>query len=719
MARSSYTDEQFTEFASRDIVFGSYTSMDIYEEHPVYIQGFLNQFVSALFTTDRDETNVNASIRVFHTLQRFAHENKRIIGLINKENHDGSYNISLLGDDYTFNIGNAPVVSLMQTATSTGIIEDDKCINMNIIPYWGENCIIELNDYARHYEDITNEEVFDPPYDTFDFVPRWERTDQPAFYNYFSESNGVGSTQGNATISRDKNATFNVGCANWWPYITGSFLEYIPFMSGEIYQRIAGNIANMIDVAVSVCATAVEGSANPGYYDMTEYNPMPGCTLEQCPASPEEYEIWHDKWFAGFFKPYNLIMTHDEAQAIEYLKTGRIPSDAEIFPWDPDSFPKYENPSDPGDDEGQGEDEPNESDDPEDNPSDFGDTPDGNPDFTPQKLTNNNLYWLSAGQLHEFLNWFWTDAGEVADLESLWQKIQGLFNDLASAIINVRYMPVNPAWIGGVVPTSSIVVGMITHTPQSQVMRILSANPSLQTIARIPISEVIDEIKTAKGFTNYSPYAQCSLYLPFHGFIDLDNDLLMGSVLKIKALYDIITGTIQYLLYREEGNTQTLINTIPCKMAVDIPITLQSKGERDSAIFQNVASVGGNAISSIIGLASGNPIGAVMGVSSFAQGLANAGTQSAPMSVKGSVQETGAFFAPNKVCIYIERPIYNRPKIYKSRLGYPCNKGYTLSSDKITGFTQCASPRITFTETTPLQEEIDEIYSYLEKGVII
>ena len=91
MAKSPYTDEQFTEFAKRDIVIGSYTGMDIYETNPVYLQGFLPQFLSVFWGSNQAGTQVSASVTMRHTLQRFSHENKRIIGLINGENQDGSY----------------------------------------------------------------------------------------------------------------------------------------------------------------------------------------------------------------------------------------------------------------------------------------------------------------------------------------------------------------------------------------------------------------------------------------------------------------------------------------------------------------------------------------------------------------------------------------------------------------------------------------------------
>ena len=211
------------------------------------------------------------------------------------------------------------------------------------------------------------------------------------------------------------------------------------------------------------------------------------------------------------------------------------------------------------------------------------------------------------------------------------------------------------------------------------------------------------------------------LYLPFHGWIDLDIDIFTGNKLQVRCVYDHISGTIQYGVYVISKNREFLLNTVIAKMAVDIPITLQSKNDRDSAIFNNVTNAFGNLLGAGASAVSGNPIGLVMSTA----GVASSGTQSAPLKVNGTVGETGAFFMPNKCAVYIKRPSYNRPKNYGSRVGFPSNKGGKLS--EFSGFTTVYNPQITFSGNTnadnvtikPLQSEIDEIYSALEKGVIL
>lgn len=399
--------------------------------------------------------------------------------------------------------------------------------------------------------------------------------------------------------------------------------------------------------------------------------------------------------------PYNLLLTKSKSQALRYISDGTLPNDVYLYPFDVDNIPQAEGSPDDGED------------DPEENPEvvdTIQPTPIVTPLNTPSKLTNNNLYWLQAGELETFINWFWTEAGDIADLQDLWQKIQGLYNNLASALINIRYMPIDISWVGGTTDVNNIILGQLNKV--MNVKKINRGNSIVRPIGSIKIDEIY------KSFTDYSPYSSIMLYLPYHGFIDINNDLIMGQTLSISAVYDILSGSIQYFIFRN----QTLINTIIAKMAVDIPITLQSKSERDSAIFSNISNATASIMGAVSSAVTSNPIGLVMST----ENIANGGAQTAPFSLKGTVGETGAFYAPNKCAIYIERPRYNKPQLYAERVGYPLNKNYRLSALK--GFTTVYNPVIQFSGNTvttdntkvfPLQSEIDEIYSLLEKGVIL
>jgi hypothetical protein len=422
---------------------------------------------------------------------------------------------------------------------------------------------------------------------------------------------------------------------------------------------------------------------------------------------------------------FNIILTENKNFALKYLNTGELPPDAILYPLDWENLPEY--------DEGvPSSDIPDDNDDdntPEDDTRDIEPLPLETPTNTINQLTNYNWYWLSVPEWTNFLNWFWNDIGDFSDFDDIIAKVKGLYNDLASAVIMCRYYPVDYEWITRKrledVSSENIKLGMIEKAGAVKIID--QEYPMIaHDIGNIHISQKY------KSFMDLSPYSQLSLYLPFHGFIDLDINLFCGHDLYVKALYDYMSGTIQYYIYYDN---KIPVNTVLCKMAMDIPITLQTKNDRDSAIFNNVSSTIGGLVGAGVGIASGNPIGMVMGVT---QGIGafNSANASAPMRLMGNVGESGAYLGPQNCYIVIRRPTIQASngkdkntqvqmsatknlKTWRQNVGHLCGYGYKLNDLSGKGFTVCQSPRINFTSTTPLQTEVDEIYDYLSKGVIL
>ena len=393
---------------------------------------------------------------------------------------------------------------------------------------------------------------------------------------------------------------------------------------------------------------------------------------------------------------YNMILTEDLSAAKAYLENGIVPSDAWLYPLDFENLPAYD-PDETGED-------PDHDD--ESTPDDTLDDIDPNlpdpPSNTSQSLSNNNYYWLTVAELEGFVNWFWNDVGEITDFESLFAKIEGLYNDLASSVLMIRYMPVNIEWIGGAGTPSNIITGMIEK--EGPYSTIAHDRPPIREIGSVHVP------KKYKSFLDYSPYTNVTLYLPFHGHLELDTNLVMGHDIYVKCVYDFLSGTVLYMIYRDN---QMLLNTVMAKMCVDIPITLQSKSDRDNAIFNNVSNSVAGLLGSATTLATGNPIGLVAGM-----GALTTGVQSAPMTIRSNIGENEAFYAPHRCCLYIKRPIHSKPSNYGRSCGYVSDKYLKLSN--LNGYTKCFNPYIKFKASDDiLEEEIEEIYNYLEEGVIL
>ena len=724
-AKKTYSDAEITSYAGQDFVIG-YLGCELHFGLPLPNS---NDIYSKVDAGDMSGGFVNVEgtgtywANLQKSLYRFKMFDNRKIGLVLGQNDDGSLIVALLGSD-TFEVHDVNKTKrIFRYYWNCSRVNDT---GEGRFPFPASGTWVQGNDVNSPDFNVTKIGVskyansgFISVDDSFNSIPNWNEVSQggsvvPTFFSDTCEYNGslIGGDSGHIdfTLTDNKNTTFVIG--------DGTECEYficdteVAKLGHQRYDGMAGDLYSMMyDYAVWFSGRARQRGHEAydfypnhmGKFDLNDY------------VGP-----FHGGTYAFQWIPYNLILTENETEAKEYLRSGRIPSDAWIYPWNPDEFPSTSpiNPDDDGEPSGD-----------EGDPD--GKTPDlviddmnpVTPVTTPQSLNPNNLYWLQKGQLATFFNWFWLDAGTIIDAGDLWDKIRGLYNDLASAVINVRYMPVLPAWIGGTSSATNIIVGQI-ECPMANVETI---NRNTQIIRDVGVFDLAGYLR--KNFIDYSPHTEISLYLPYHGFIALDSDLVDTiEKIDIKCVYDIISGTIQYMIFaKDKSNNKALINSCISKMAVDIPVTLQSKSDRDSAIFNNVMNATAGLMSAGVSLAMKNPVGMALSIG----GAVGSGTQSAQLSVKGTTGESGAFFMPQKCAIFIKKSFYKLPSKYGLHIGYPCFKSYKMDSKSLKGqMVKIQNPYIDFSgnlytrdeikvRNKPLKSEIDKIYELLKEGVII
>lgn len=720
------TDAEILEWATKDMVV---TSLDPGVAWASYegIEPLTNNAIipgvnfGGLTQTDRYSYSGNFGVDIC----RYENDNNRKIGYIDGVNDDGSFKLYILGNG----VLNVKPTHWTNTYVNFGITGEGRLLPPASEYYYPEN----PSDFGPFLWDTLSHDNYRlataqhngqnvAPENAFELLPEWveneysNRTGQAPFVKCGKKGNNyiydnISNTE--IALTNDIETTLKIG-----EPLQGLFFQR---SQAGIYIGDKNIGGDLFDVCSSITLTFAS-TINNLPFSLPHHDEV--VTLPN--GTKETVKIFNNyppmNGFMAFnYTPYNLILTYDLDAAKNYINTGELPEDAFLYPFDVDNIPVNT-------DGGTGAEDSDGTQgtvDTED--TTWEETDDQSPSApgqNGQSLTNNNLYWLTSQQLKNFLDWFWDEATDVSDPSELFEKIQGLYENLSEAIVAVRYMPVRPEWIGGVSTDTKIIVGMLEKAEQCRVIN--KVVPDIQTIGSIDISELAKGNKTWDGFLNYSPYCQMSLYLPFHGFIDLDADLIMNSKLTIKAAYDILTGTIQYFIYRTArgADNLNLVNTVVAKMATDIPISLQTKTQRDSAIFQNVSSAAGNLIGAGASLATGNPIGMVMSTANIAA------TQptGAPLTLKGTISENGAYYDSALCAIYVKRPGINIPSNYDRKVGNPCNVAMKLS--QVHGFVKCENPFISFSEVTsdnslgfpppkPTKDEIDTIYNALSEGVIL
>ena len=527
-----------------------------------------------------------AYVRSFNFMK--FHHNNRVVGLILDDNDDGSYKIALLGTD-TIKNGDDGVdfcELLINMVSDTSEVDENDNYEYQSIPVYG------ANDGAR-YSVRLNGNLVDVS-DIFDLKLNFIKYDNtqpfPLFYStgeYRGQDISSYAHLPIYSLSSNKNNTLILGkpiseIITGMPYNSHCFMydtynSQFDAWEGDFYNLL-NNIYSLIMMqSMKKPASVISEGGRTNFYTRADVS-----------ASPK-LAGYEGKTHAFNFTPFNLILTRNESQALAYLNNGTLPSDAFLYPLDWQNLPRTD--GTPSSDEEDPDYKPPSG---ENGDSGIDGTPttDADPQITSNMLTNNNLYWLQAGQLESFITWFWQNAGEIIEVDDLWDRIKGLYNDLASAIINIRYFPVDPYYIGGVSDTTNIVLSSI-EMPISGIKKLNKTKLRKRTLGEISIPNKYN------AFTDYSPYTSLMLYLPFHGWIDLDIDIFTGNKLQVRCVYDHISGTIQYGVYVISKGKEFLLNTVIAKMAVDIPITLQSKNDRDSAIFNNVTNAFGNLLGAV------------------------------------------------------------------------------------------------------------------------
>ena len=298
-------------------------------------------------------------------------------------------------------------------------------------------------------------------------------------------------------------------------------------------------------------------------------------------------------------------------------------------------------------------------------------------------------YVLSQEQVTKFSSWLWT--ADVIDY------ISKLFtSNPLDSIITFSMLPYTPHTSSG----TNIVLGGKACTDVSDAL-IIDEQFNTFEFTYDGLSEPVwgNALDFEKG-------VKIELYIPFVGIIPLDVNSVIYTKLSLKYIIDCFSGQgIVYLVSKKSDSTwdgdrkKCLLGqwTFNCKST--LPLTRN-----------DISSIISGAIGGITSLATGNIGGAV----------------SATMSARPSVQRSGdvatstAYMSKRTPYIIYTMSKAIIPKGSYGKIGRPQYAIKTLGD--CDGFIQCKNPRMSFTGgdgQSPTDEEIKEIYSLLEEGVVI
>lgn len=236
-------------------------------------------------------------------------------------------------------------------------------------------------------------------------------------------------------------------------------------------------------------------------------------------------------------------------------------------------------------------------------------------------------------------------------------------------------------------------------------------------------------------FRDFEPYTRMCIKIPFADTVQLTPSEWYGYSLKVVYTIDEMTGTGTACIYRLNDSTGENLQyiSIPCCVAVDVPLTVINSGTYHNALVQAktqrnsaLIGVGVNAINVGSNIATGNGTGIALSSASLISSLESAKQSdynlthmTKPVTHFSSASDMSQYRYSYKPNIIITRPVplpdsFNN-SVFTDTIGHACVKTGKLSSFK--GFTVVSDVNLSGFNATV--EEKQMIESALKGGVIL
>lgn len=219
----------------------------------------------------------------------------------------------------------------------------------------------------------------------------------------------------------------------------------------------------------------------------------------------------------------------------------------------------------------------------------------------------------------------------------------------------------------------------------------------------------IPETHKNAEYLDYSPNTVIQIFLPYVGYKPLDTAFCMGQNVTLTADINITTGDIVYTLSSTKNG---VFGQFQGNCATPIPLSRNSFMGYMSGAFQIASGLG----SATVGIATGNPLsilgGVTSGISSIASGASNMHPE---QQTKGSLTGGASLFSVRKAHIIIDRPIVADNNNYRSLIGGVREK--VLKLNECGGYTVVKNIQLDNVPATNDEKEL--LMSILKGGIYV
>ena len=498
--------------------------------------------------------------------------------------------------------------------------------------------------------------------------------------------NGTVFTQSlELTLKNDVTTPYSIGVADVDTFYSEDYISYpghVIYKSSNFFNKYSSEYYNNKDKSwwMGVGDYRQFSYVNQLYQNGTAYTE----SFEQM----DDYTV-----FDGNPLFLNIHTTHDIEKARKYLNDGTIPDDDTYIESDDGNPPV---PKDSGGD------------------SDDMDGMSNTSHTDAQSILNsptNHYYIIDSKGLQHFTNWFWNDiltniSNDYTTLgDYAFNLLTNAYGDLNKYVVSLRKLSIDIDKFFKR-STSNEIIQLGRYELAYHCDTILKDVNDMPQLAeyRVPMRHANGSNSPMIGnFLDYPPYTSVSLYIPYIGIVPIDGNMVVGRTIRIFGAVDVIAGTIHYNVYVQTPKKEwSLIGSYEGKCGVDIPLALDNSMQNSTNILKGVADV-----------TTGMCTKSMPNLLSIGNGIF-----SEPINNLGANTTNTTYFNPNKCALIMQSAIGTVPSNFGKVIGNLYCKSEVLGGLK--GFTVCSNVRIDeFVDLIPTRQEVDEIYSLLETGVII
>lgn len=286
------------------------------------------------------------------------------------------------------------------------------------------------------------------------------------------------------------------------------------------------------------------------------------------------------------------------------------------------------------------------------------------------------------------------------------EALQMGLNNIVDNISNFTNMFINSKLIDYVIDCHCIPIQPILTGSENIKIGFKSFNQSAPKTTTDYVDFDCGTLNIKEYYTNFIDYVgtRAKLYLPFVGFVPIENEFFQNGLLQVIYRFNIIDGSFMAYVLSSSSKSElsnSVIASYGGNACVHIPIT----GLNYSNMVSGIAS---GTVSAIAQVGKGN-IGSAL--NSAMETLSN----KPQMQSSNGYNSTSAYLGIRYPYLIIEREVSNFSEYYDNENGLPCN--ITKKISELSGYIQMDNIHM---ETLPcMEEEKEMIENLLLSGIIV